>query len=115
MVPERLAGWLTTPLDLVEHEPITDFERAAALADLAGGLTGRMGSAPDTSDADAPLPRARFINTDTQLHLTRMPKGSWVGLEKILLADLDGIGNAAVRICDEQGPFGTALQSLLAR
>jgi hypothetical protein len=113
MVPEQVAAWLTTPLDLVEGQTISAFERAVALADLTGGLTGRVSSGEQPPAADARRPS--FINTDTSLHLERMPTGRWVALDKIQLSDRDGIGIAAVRLLDEQGRFGIAQQSLLAR
>lgn len=84
-----------------------------ALADLAGSLIGRTELRQRRVDIDAP--RELYVNTDTHLHWERMPMGSWLGIEKILLSDRNGIGNAAAWLHDERGRFGMAQQSLLAR
>jgi len=113
MVPNQTAAWLSTSLDLVEGEPLTEFERCAALADVSAGLLGRTELRQRLVDGEAP--REPYVNTDTYLHFERMPVGTWLGIEKILLTDRDGIGNAAARLHDARGRFGIAQQSLLVR
>ena len=105
-VPEQPCVWLTTPLELIEGSPTSALVHSAALADLTGGIHYHL-QPPD------PDRRGSFINTDTLLHLERLPAGRWLGLESLQISDHQGIGLAAVRLLDERGPFGTAQQSLL--
>jgi hypothetical protein len=104
--------WIHTPLDLVRGEQTTPLQRAAAVADLTFGLSGRMLFTRHLASRD--VQRVAFINTDTTLYLERPPVGDWFAFRPGLLTDRDGVGLADVELCDERGRLGRSLQALLA-
>ncbi|MAE94580.1 MAG: hypothetical protein CL910_07975 [Deltaproteobacteria bacterium] len=110
--PPDPAAWITTPLDLVEGEPMTPLLRAAAVSDLAFGLAGRTLLKGGYTGVDAH--RVMLINTDTTLYFERPPEGAWFGFRHELLADQEGVGLAEVAQFDARGRYGRALQVLLA-
>ena len=115
----RIAGsepvaWITTPLDLVAGEPIRDFERMAAVADLTFGLGGRTRLRLGQGEAES-APPPLLINSDTSLHLERLPVGEWTAMRASTVRDNDGIGTAEAVLWDRHGRFARSLQSLIAR
>ena len=50
-----------------------------------------------------------------QIHLYRMPKGKWLGLETVQQYGDDGIGLTSSVLHDETGPFGRSEQILTLR
>jgi hypothetical protein len=67
------------------------------------------------SGVGAALPAAEFIfiNVDLTVTLTRDPVGDWLLLEAATSVGSSGTGLAMTRLCDRQGAFGRALQTLL--
>jgi hypothetical protein len=109
---ESPVGWIRTPLDVVEGEPTSAFERAAAVSDLCFGLGGRILLRRGWQAAD--LVRTRFINVDTTLYFEREPEGEWFALRPTHLADDRGTGLAEVVSHDRRGRYGRVLQAILA-
>lgn len=106
------AAWITTPLQLVEGEPMSPLQRCAAVADLTFGLSGRSLLRQRIVDVDAW--RVAMINTDTTIYWERPPVGDWFGFRHALLTDHEGIGLAEVDLADIQGRLGRSLQAMLA-
>jgi hypothetical protein len=99
---EAAVVWLS-PLDhLVDNEEMTDLQRLALVADCANGA----GAALDPE-------RFMFMNTDTVVHLHRLPAGSDFALRARGSIGPDGIGVTTAEIFDRQGFIGTVAQTLL--
>ena len=102
-------AWISTPLDLAENEPMTCFERCAAISDLTFGLGSRLISGEGV-EAHVPM-----INTDTTIHFERTPVGDWIAFRNSFLHEDRGIGLAEVTLYDTQGRIGRSLQTLLSQ
>jgi len=109
---EAPLAWIRTPLDVVEGEPTSAFERAVGVSDLCFGLGARVLLRRRVQDAD--LMRTRFINDDTTLYFEREPEGDWFALWPTQVADDRGVGLAEVVSYDRRGRYGRALQAILA-
>ena len=97
-------AWLRPQVHLVDDEPTTALQRLAMVVDSANGV----GSALDT--------RAyTFMNTDTVVHLHRLPTGSDFGLRARASIGPDGVGVTTAELFDDNGFVGTSAQSLLVQ
>jgi hypothetical protein len=105
-------AWIRTPLDVLEGEATSPFERAAAVSDLCFGLAGRTLLRRGWHEARAV--RTRFINVDTTLYFEREPEGEWFAMRPTVLSDDRGIGLAEVATYDARGRYGRVLQAMLA-
>ncbi|MGB3480812.1 MAG: thioesterase family protein [Mycobacterium sp.] len=94
--------WLTPKVALVDEEPTTALQRLAMVVDSANGV----GSALDPS-------RFVFMNTDTVVHLHRLPTGDEFGLRARASIGPDGIGVTTAEIYDRSGHLGSSAQTLL--
>ncbi len=105
------ALWVRIPLDLLPGRPLSAFERCAASADFCNALRGRAGDANPLGlarDANAP---AALINTDSSVHLARLPEGEWLGLRLLEAQRSASTGRARCEMFDASGPFGWVEQS----
>lgn len=109
---EAPLAWLRTPLDVVEGEPTSAFERAAAISDLCFGVGARAQLRRGWLGDD--LARVRFINVDSTLYFERDPEGDWFALCPTRIHDDRGTGVAEVASCDLRGRYGRTLQAILA-
>jgi hypothetical protein len=109
---EAPLAWIHTPLEVVEGEPTSAFERAAALSDLCFGLGGRTLLRRGWQEAASMS--TRFINVDTTLYFEREPEGEWFAMRPTRIADDRGVGVAEVVSYDACGRYGRALQAILA-
>ena len=107
---DRPIAWITTPLDLVAGEAMTPLERLAAICDLTFGVGSHLWPREPIEGE----PPGMLINTDTSIHLERVPVGPWIAFSQGAIADHEGIGQASVTVSDEQGRVGRSLQSLIA-
>ncbi|OOR91899.1 thioesterase [Moraxella caviae] len=103
--------WLTNELDMAHDSsgqalPVSDFVRLMGMVDTANGIVPR--ATPDKG-------KWAFPNVDLQIHLLRIPKGRWLGLETIQQIGDDGIGLTSSVLHDEQGVFGHSEQILTVR
>jgi hypothetical protein len=106
--PERDATanevWLSPLVPLVDAEPVTDLQRLSMVADSANGA----GAALDPE-------KFMFMNTDTAIHLHRLPVGNDFGLRARGSIGPDGVGVTTAELFDRQGFIGTSAQTLLVQ
>jgi len=95
-------AWLRSLLPLVDDEPVTDLQRLALVVDSANGVGAQLDPASYT-----------FMNTDTAVHLHRLPRGEDFGVRARGSIGPDGIGVTTAEIYDRDGFIGTSAQTLL--
>ena len=94
--------WVTPLTPVVDAEPTTALQRLALVVDSANGA----GAALD--------PRQFvFMNTDTTVHLHRVPVGADFAVRARGSIGPDGIGVTTAEIFDTHGFVGTSAQTLL--
>lgn len=96
--------WLSPLVPLVDDEPTTALQRLAMVVDSANGA----GAALDPE-------RFMFMNTDTVVHLHRLPEGDDFGLRARGSIGPDGIGVTTAELFDRRGYVGTSAQTLLVQ
>jgi hypothetical protein len=96
--------WLSPLVPLVDSEPTTALQRLAMVVDSANGA----GAALDPE-------KFVFMNTDTVMHLHRLPEGSDFAVRARGSIGPDGIGVTTADIFDRQGFIGTSAQTLLVQ
>jgi hypothetical protein len=105
--------WFRMRVPLVDGEPTSPTQLAAAMADFTYGapLMVRARSEPSfRPDRDFTA-----INPDTTLNLLRPPRGEWVGLESHLELGDQGAAVAMATLWDADGIAGCVTQSVLVR
>jgi len=96
--------WLSPLVSLVDSEPMTELQRLAMVVDCANGA----GAALDPE-------KFVFMNTDTAVHLHRLPLGNDFAVRGRGSIGPDGIGVTTADIFDRQGFIGTVAQTLLVQ
>ncbi len=96
--------WLSPRGQLVDGEKTTPLEKLALAVDSANGV----GPALD-------FDRFIYMNTDTVVHLHRLPVGGDFALRARGSIGPDGIGATSAEIFDRTGFVGTCAQTLLIR
>jgi Acyl-CoA thioesterase C-terminal domain/Acyl-CoA thioesterase N-terminal domain len=96
--------WLSPLVHLVDAEEMTDLQRLAMVVDSANGA----GAALDPE-------QFVFMNTDTTVHLHRLPTGSDFALRARGSIGPDGVGVTTADLFDRHGFIGTAAQTLLVQ
>lgn len=96
--------WMSPLVPLVDSEPTTALQRLAMVVDSANGA----GAALDPE-------RFVFMNTDTAVHLHRLPEGSDFAVRARGSIGPDGIGVTTAELFDRQGFIGTSAQTLLVQ
>ncbi|MEW5812373.1 MAG: thioesterase family protein [Actinomycetota bacterium] len=97
-------AWLTPLVPLVDSEPTTALQRLAMVVDSANGT----GAVLDPQDFV-------FMNTDTVVHLHRLPEGRDFGLRARASIGPDGVGVTTAEIFDRRGFIGTCAQTLFVQ
>lgn len=95
-------AWLRMRQPLVAGEEPTPLQRVLVAADVGNGISAALD-----------FRRYLFINVDLTVHLERMPKGEWVGVDAATLPRANGVGTAESTLFDEEGRIGRGLQTLL--
>jgi hypothetical protein len=95
---------LTPLVGVVDDEPTTALQRLAMVVDSANGV----GSALNPEEF-------MFMNTDTVVHLHRLPTGQDFALRARGSIGPDGIGATTAELFDHTGFVGTSAQSLLVQ
>jgi hypothetical protein len=93
--------WLSPKVNLVDDEETTGTQRLAMVVDSANGV----GTVLDSTFA--------YMNTDTVVHLHRLPTGCDFGVRARASIGPDGIGVTNAEIFDRTGFVGTSAQTLL--
>ena len=101
---ESNVAWLSPMVPLVDSEEMTDLQRLAMVADSVNGVG--MALDPD---------KFGFMNTDTVVHVHRLPAGNDFGLCARASIGPDGIGVTSAEIFDRQGFIGVVAQTLLVQ
>jgi len=97
-------AWLSPLVPLVDSEPTTELQRLAMVADSVNGV----GAALDPE-------KFVYMNTDTVVHLHRLPTGNDFGLRARGSIGPDGVGVTTADVFDRQGFIGTVAQTLLVQ
>lgn len=103
--PGRGQVWLTNKLDMIEGKSTSSFVKLMGMVDTMNGVVERQDGKFDYM----------FPNVDLQIHLYRLPEGSWLGLDVQQQYGKEGIGLTSAVLHDEKGPFGHAEQILTVR
>lgn len=99
---EAAEVWMRPLTPVVDDEETTAIQRLALVVDSANGV----GAALDPQ-------RFVFMNTDTSVHLHRLPEGSDFALRARGSIGPDGIGVTTAEIYDRRGFIGSSAQTLL--
>jgi hypothetical protein len=102
MEPGPATAWLRMRQSLVAGEEPTPLQRTLVAADVGNGISAALD-----------FRRFLFINVDLTVHLERMPKGEWIGVDAVTLPRPKGVGTAESTLFDGNGRIGRALQTLL--
>ena len=97
--------WISNDLEMVEGIKTSPFVKLIGMVDTNNGLAIAQ---------DAPFSHM-FPNIDLQIHLYRMPKGQWLGLDTRQQYGASGVGLTTAVLHDEEGPFGHSEQILTVR
>ena len=97
--------WLTNKLEMVEGEETSSFVKLMGMVDTMNGVVERQAGKFDYM----------FPNVDLQIHLYRLPKGKWLGLDVQQQYGENGVGLTSAVLHDENGSFGHAEQILTIR
>jgi hypothetical protein len=100
--PGPATAWLRMRQPLVAGEEPTPLQRTLVAADVGNGISAALD-----------FRRFLFINVDLTVHLERMPKGEWIGVDAMTLPRHSGVGTAESTLFDGDGRIGRALQTLL--
>lgn len=96
--------WMRPLVGLVDDEPTTALQRLAMVVDSANGVGAVID--PDTFV---------YMNTDTVVHLHRLPAGDDFALRARGSIGPDGIGVTTAELFDRDGFIGTSAQTLLVQ
>jgi hypothetical protein len=96
--------WLSPLAHLVDAEEMTQMQRLALVVDCANGAGAAIDPAAFV-----------FMNTDTVMHLHRLPEGNDFALRARGSIGPDGIGVTTADLFDRQGFIGTCAQTLFVQ
>ncbi|MCV6974421.1 thioesterase family protein [Mycobacterium bourgelatii] len=97
-------SWFSPLAHIVDTDPTTALQRLAAVVDCANGV----GAVLDPREFF-------FMNTDTVVHLHRLPTGSDFALRARASVGPDGVGVTTGQVFDRDGFIGTSAQPLLVQ
>jgi hypothetical protein len=100
--PGPATAWLRMRQPLVAGEEPTPLQLLLVAADVGNGISAALD-----------FRHLLFINVDLTVHLERMPKGEWIGVDASTLPRPSGVGTAESTLFDGNGRVGRALQTLL--
>lgn len=96
--------WMRLRHPLLPGEPPGALARLVATADFGNGVSAAL-----------PFDKYLFINADLTIHLARLPRGEWIGLDARTLLHGGGTGLSESVLHDEAGPVGRAFQTLVVQ
>lgn len=97
-------SWFSPTAYIVDAEPTSAIQRLAAIVDCANGV----GAVLDPN-------RFFFMNTDTVVHLHRLPTGTDFALRARTSIGPDGAGVSTAEVFDKDGFVGISAQTLLVQ
>ncbi|MFD3450585.1 thioesterase family protein [Streptomyces sp. NPDC058691] len=100
----RARAWVSSPVDLVAHEPSGTLASFVARVDVVNGMAVQQ-----------PPTKWMYPNMDMTLHFHRRPEGSWTGLDTAVSFGPAGHGLTSAVLHDVSGPVGHAQQILTVR
>lgn len=86
---------------LVAGEPVSPLGRLLLMVDSANGIS-----------AELPPSRFTFVPVELTVSVMRHPRTEWVGMSARTNIDAGGVGHTRAELFDEDGYFGTAVQTL---
>jgi Thioesterase-like superfamily len=89
---------------VVDTEPLSALQRLASVVDCANGV----GKVLDSN-------QFVFMNTDTVVHLHRLPAGNDFALRARASVGPDGVGVTTAEVFDRAGFIGTSAQTILVQ
>lgn len=95
-------SWFRSTAHVVDSEPVTALQRLASVVDCANGV----GAVLDSH-------RFSYMNTDTVVHLHRLPNGEDFALRARASIGPDGVGVTTGEVFDKTGFVATSAQTLL--
>ncbi|AZG44410.1 thioesterase family protein [Gordonia insulae] len=96
------AVWVRPAIPLVGGEEISDLESIFTVIDIANGLGTRLRT-----------DEWSWMNTDTTVHLSRIPQGPWVGIDADMVQGPEGFGATFGDLYDANGFIGRSAQTVL--
>lgn len=99
----RKKMWISHKRDLVEGVPLSQWMRAALIADLTN---------PWANSGDGGL---GYINSDVTLYLHRLPCDEWLGMDVVNHHATDGVAIGECYLYDREGAIGTSTVTSLAQ
>ncbi len=97
-------AWMRPHVHIVDTEPTTPWQRLASVIDSANGIGAVLN----------PL-RFVYMNTDTVMHVHRIPQGDEFGVRARMSVGPDGVGVTTAEIFDRQGYIGSSAQTVLVQ
>lgn len=98
----RATDWIRLRVPVVGGAAISPFQRVAAAADFANGIS-----------AELPFTEWLFLNPDLSIHLQRQPVDEWVCLDARTLPGESGAATTESALFDRKGRIGRTMQSVL--
>jgi hypothetical protein len=95
------AVWMRPRLPLLPGEPPSPLGRLLLMVDSANGISAELSPAQFT-----------FVPVELTVSVLRPPRTEWVGMRAETWIDADGIGQTRADLFDQEGPLGTAIQTL---
>lgn len=99
----RKKMWISNRRDIVAGVPLSQWMRAALVADLTN---------PWANSGDGGL---GYINSDVTLYLHRLPCDEWVGMDVVNHQATDGVAIGECWLYDREGSIGTSMVTSLAQ
>lgn len=96
--------WMRLRMPVLPTAPLSPLTRLAATADFGNGVSSELR-----------FDRFLFINADLSVHLSRPPRGEWIGLDARTLLHPGGSGISESVLHDVDGPVGRAFQTLVVQ
>jgi hypothetical protein len=104
--PGRGRVWMRNPYAMVHGTTTPDVVRLVGMMDAANGIASRVPPGGESW---------KFPNVDLQVHLHRLPTGTWLGLDTQVTFGRHGVGLTSSVVHDVDGPFGRLEQILTVR
>lgn len=95
-------GWCRLRTSLFDGEEPTPLQRVLVAADFGNGISGELD-----------FMRYVFINVDLAVHVHRLPRGEWIGLDATTSVAPNGVGLTRGTLHDAEGPIGGSAQQLV--